>query len=57
MDFNAGDAYLMDATSSRRSKWLLGNAVYLRPEARQPFCEAAPEIVGPEADTPVARGS
>ena len=30
VDFNAKDAYLMDETSNRRSKWLLANAVYLR---------------------------
>ena len=39
VDFNAKDAYLMDATSSRRSKWLLGNTVCLRLEPGRTFNE------------------
>ena len=55
VDFDAYDAYLMDETSARRSKWLVLNAVYLRPEAGRAFYEAGPEVVGPEADTLFAR--
>ena len=55
VDCDAGGAYLMETTSRRRSKWLLGNTVYLRLEAGQTFYEAAEGAVGPEADTPFAR--
>ena len=55
VDFDAKDDYLLNGNHARKSKWLLGNAVYLRLEAGQAFYEAGPEIVGPEADTLFAR--
>ena len=45
----------MDETSARRSKWLVLNAVYLRPEAGRAFYEAGPAVVGPAAATLFAR--
>ena len=54
-DFGAKDQHLVEAQHPKRSKWLLRNAVYLRLQAGGAFCEAGPEVEGPEADTLFAR--
>ena len=55
MDFDAKDAYLVEAGNKRRSKWLQQNAVVVRLEEGDTFYERGPERVCPDSDSLFAK--